>query len=539
MVDIANDTSTGAELDLVNGEGSFNGVFETWDGDIDWIKVVVDDAGLYDVGLTGGDAWSNIAIAVYDSEGVLVSDYDAQDEYSNGEEYTQFDLEVGTYFLSVRSYDGWSEESIDNANYTVTMSQVDNTAPTFSAEDTLTGVNEGTAAVYSVSDLLGNASDADLDLLSISGNAVTVKNGSGTTIGTADYSAGNFTINLTDPDYNGTVKLTYTVTDGTDTVAGSATYNVSSVNDAPTFSGEDTLTGVNEGTAAVFSAADLLDNADDVDGTPSIQGNAVTVKDSEGNTIGTADYSAGNYTINLTDEDYNGTVNLTYVVTDGTDTVAGSATYEVAAVNDAPTWSGPLTLTGVNEGTDASFTVEQLLFNASDVDGTTPSLYSDSLSVLNSKDEKIGTSDWNGDGYTITLDDEDYAGTVYLEYTFGDGGDGVNATASYVVAAVNDDPTGTAAVISDTAEDTPFSLTKAQLLANISDIEDADEDLTITIGMVVGGTFVYNAETSEYDFTPTANFHGDASITYTVTDSEDAEIEVTSEFSITSVNDAG
>ena len=62
-------------------------------------------------------------------------------------------------------------------------------------------------------------------------------------------------------------------------------------------------------------------------------------------------------------------VSFAYIVTDGTDNVAGSATLDITPVNDAPTTT-PVALTAIAEDSGVRLiTQAELLANASDIEG--------------------------------------------------------------------------------------------------------------------------------------------------------------------------
>ncbi|EME67446.1 large exoprotein, partial [Paramagnetospirillum caucaseum] len=66
---------------------------------------------------------------------------------------------------------------------------------------------------------------------------------------------------------------------------------------------------------------------------------------------------------------FNGNVDLSYTISDGQGgTTAGSASFDVAAVNDGPTTS-EVSLASGTEDRSFTITAEQLLAHAGDVDG--------------------------------------------------------------------------------------------------------------------------------------------------------------------------
>ncbi|MFG1311986.1 cadherin-like domain-containing protein, partial [Xanthobacter tagetidis] len=88
------------------------------------------------------------------------------------------------------------------------------------------------------------------------------------------------------------------------------------------------------------------------------------------------------------------------------------------------------------------------------------------------------------------------------------------ATVNVTVTPVNDAPIATADTAT-TAEDTPLVIAVADLLANDSDLDG--DTLSVTgVGGAVGGTVAL--DDGEITFTPDADFNGDASFSYTVSD---------------------
>ncbi|NMR95352.1 cadherin-like domain-containing protein, partial [Vibrio parahaemolyticus] len=123
---------------------------------------------------------------------------------------------------------------------------------------------EEDSGVFSISeaDLIANATDVENDNLTVSNVQLTDPN-SGSIIFNSGTGEWEFT---PAPDYNGPVEITYTITDDGTTngasdpksVNGSASFNVTEVNDAPTTS-EVVLSDIAEDSTAVeITQADLL-----------------------------------------------------------------------------------------------------------------------------------------------------------------------------------------------------------------------------------------------------------------------------------------
>lgn len=362
---------------------------------------------------------------------------------------------------------------------------------------TLSGSTAGSPTIISKSGLLINARDADGHALTIAG---TITSDHGTVVDNGDG-----TVTFTPAaGYAGPATLAYTISDGHGgTVAGHAISMVSlAPNNAPTNSGAVTLTSGAEDTAFTVTATQLLANGADVDGdTLSISGLATA--------NGTVT-SLGSGTYSITpNTNFNGTLTLTYDIVDGNGgTVAASATSVLSAVNDAPTNSGPVSLTSGAEDTAFTVTTTQLTANGADVDGDTLSI--SGLTTANGTVTALG-----GGTYSITPN-ANYNGTLTLSYDIVDGQGGtVAATASSVLAAVNDAPTLSSATLGMSGSATAGTATTisiASLLGNVSDVEG--DSLTITAvssdngtASISGGNIVYTPSTS-----------GALNLTYTVSD---------------------
>merc|ERR1711879_1004239 len=162
------------------------------------------------------------------------------------------------------------------------------------------------------------------------------------------------------------------------------------------------------------------------------------------------------------DENFNGEVNLSYDVSDGTTTTATTGTIEVAEVNDAADVSAP---TSFNMNEDGTITISEdsLLANASDVDG-------DTLSVQNLSADG-GTLTDNGDGTWSFTPDENFNGEVNLSYDVSDGTTTTATTGTIEVAEVNDAADVSAPTSFSMNEDGTITISEDSLLANASDVD--------------------------------------------------------------------
>ena len=203
---------------------------------------------------------------------------------------------------------------------------------------------EDTAITFSAEELLAQASDIDGDALAVT--AVSVDEAAGSI---SDNGDGSWTFQPAE-NFNGEdVPLQFTVSDGSEQVAGSASLDVTAVNDGPRVGAVD-LGATAEDTAITFSAEELLAQASDIDGDAlSIVG--VSVDSTHGEIT---DNGNGTYTFNPADNVSGADIPLQFTVSDGTDTAIGSATLDVVAKPegiDVTGTSGNDTLVG-SEGDD-------------------------------------------------------------------------------------------------------------------------------------------------------------------------------------------
>ncbi len=118
----------------------------------------------------------------------------------------------------------------------------------------------------------------------------------------------------------------------------------------------------------------MLANAADVDG-PALTATGLTISTGVGSLVDNGD-GTWSYTPALNDDT---SVSFSYSITDGSLSVAGTATLDITPVNDAPTTS-PVTLAPIAEDSGARLiTQAELLANAADVDG--PSLTATGLTI--------------------------------------------------------------------------------------------------------------------------------------------------------------
>uniref|UniRef100_UPI0025E87572 tandem-95 repeat protein n=1 Tax=Rhodoferax sp. UBA5149 TaxID=1947379 RepID=UPI0025E87572 len=169
--------------------------------------------------------------------------------------------------------------------------------------------------------------------LKLSGSSVTAAQ----VISVADLAAGNLVFtSAANANGNGYAGFNFSVKDqngAMDATPNTLTFNVTPVNDAPVLSGaKATLAAGTEDTVYTITQASLLTGFSDVDG------NSLSVANLTANNGTLSAFNATTASWTFTpNANYNGAVALNYGVSDGTVTLAATQSFNLAAVNDAPT----------------------------------------------------------------------------------------------------------------------------------------------------------------------------------------------------------
>ncbi|MCP5160676.1 MAG: tandem-95 repeat protein [Hahellaceae bacterium] len=381
-------------------------------------------------------------------------------------------------------------------SFTITVTPV-NDAPVANSDSATT--NEDTAVNINV---LANDTDIDGTLDATTVAITTAPLHGGVTVnsvtGVVTYTP---TLN-----YNGNDTFFYRVKDNSGTFSATAlvSITINAVNDAPVANNDNATT--NEDNAVVIN---VLTNDTDVDGTL----NATTVTLASAATHGTISIDgvsgAITYTPNL---NYHGSDSFTYQVRDNNNAQSSPATVSITVndINDLPVTVADSAST--NEDTAVLINV---LANDSDVDGTL-----NPASVVISTSALHGTTLINTTTGAITYTpNANYNGADSFAYQVADDDAGLSspATVSLTINSVNDLPVANNDSVS-TNEDTQVII---NILAN-----DIDVDGTLVPSSVVviqaplhGSTSV-NTSTGNVTYTPTANYFGNDSFTYQVSDNQ-------------------
>ncbi|GAK21698.1 RTX toxin [Vibrio sp. JCM 19052] len=418
----------------------------------------------------------------------------APNENFNGDVNFSFDVSDGTDTVS--------------ANIDVSVTPVDD-APV--SGNLAYSVDEDGSIRLSQEQLLSQASDVEGDALtasnlSVDGNATVTQNDDG-----------SFTI-TPDADFNGDIDISFDISDGTNTVQATADLTVNPINDLPV--PQDQQFSVEEDGTLQFTDADLLTGATD------IEGDNLTVEgvSYDGGDGILTDNGNGTYTF-APNENFNGDVNFSFDVSDGTDMVSANIDVSVTPVDDAPV-SGNLAYS-VDEDGSIRLSQEQLLSQASDVEG-------DALTASNLSVDGNATVTQNDDGSFTITPDADFNGDIDISFDISDGTNTVQATADLTVNPINDLPVPQDQQFS-VEEDGTLQFTDADLLAGATDIEG--DDLSVT-GISYEGTDGVLTDNGDgtYSFAPNENFNGDVNFSFDVSDGTDT-VSANVDVSVTPVND--
>jgi gliding motility-associated-like protein len=431
-----------------------------------------------------------------------------------------------------------------------------NDAPVANGDNATT--NEETAVSFSVT-----TNDTDIDG-TIAANTVDLDvNTTGIQNAFTTPSVGAWTVSTTGVvtftpalNFQGSATLPYTVNDNGGATSNQATISVTvvDVNDAPT-AGNDAAT-TNEDTPVTIT---VLTNDTDGDGT--IAANTVDLNTTSGGIQTSYSDDDGSYTVSTSGivsftpaSNFNGSTTHTYTVNDndGATSNVATITITVNAVNDAPV--------AVN---DAATTAEETLVtisvldNDTDADGkatinaTSVDLNTATPGIQNANNVSgVGAWTVNTSGVVSFTPATNYNGTATLQYQVNDNSGATSnaATITVTVNPANDAPVAVNDVVT-TNEDTPVTKNV------VTNDTDADGNGTIAVGTVDldpatagiqtsasvsggGGTITVNAS-GVITYTPTVNFYGTATASYTVNDNTGATSNIgTITITVNPLNDA-
>ncbi|MBS9829055.1 tandem-95 repeat protein, partial [Vibrio alginolyticus] len=385
----------------------------------------------------------------------------------------------------------------DEAQVSVTVNSV-NDAPIASNDTTITEEDSSVTV-----DVLPNDTDIDGDELSIQSASVPSDQG------TVEIVDGKLVFTPAE-NFHGDAEITYTVTDGALTDQATVNVTVNAVNDAPVVESniaDQTL--AEDFTPYTINLNTAFSDVDNVDGelSFSVSGNS-NVNVSIENGIATISPTA----------DWNGSEALTFTATDQSgESVSQTVNFTVAPVADIVA--------------DNATVVEDTPTIIKVLDNDTFEGKDKVVSLDSNNGPANGTVSVNPDGSVTYTPNDNYHGTDSFTYIVTSGGVSESTTVNVDVTPVNDAPVAT----NDNAvtdEDTPVTI---DVLPNDTDIDG--DTLSIDSASVPSDQGKVEIIDGKLLFTPAENFHGDAEITYTVTDgalTDQATVNVT----VNAVNDA-
>ncbi|ELB2089474.1 tandem-95 repeat protein [Vibrio parahaemolyticus] len=378
------------------------------------------------------------------------------------------------------------------------------------AENDVITTEEDTAVTI---DVLVNDSDVEGDALSIQSASVPKEQG------TVEVVDGKLVFTPAE-NFNGEATISYIVTDGDLTDEAKVSVTVTPVNDSPV--AVDDTTSIQEDTAVTI---DVLTNDTDVDGDKLSIESASVPKEQ-----GTVEVVDGKLVFTPA-ENFNGDAEITYTVTDGQLTDEAKVTVTVNPVNDAPTIKVDAVESITEDAVNTDTVVATLTVRDTDTpeDQLTVSLENNSNGhfVLVGNEVKLtqaGVDAVNND--ELNLKDLTISASV---------SDGVNPTASdsdsLIVNRVNDAPT-----VENAIADQVLSEDFDVYTIDLNEVfKDSDSSLKFSVSgndniqiSIVNGVAT---------ITPTADWNGKETITFTVKDSSGESVSQTVNFTVTPVAD--
>ncbi|EJG1657862.1 tandem-95 repeat protein [Vibrio parahaemolyticus] len=383
-----------------------------------------------------------------------------------------------------------------------------NDAP--NAENDVITTEEDTAVTI---DVLVNDSDVEGDALSIQSASVPSEQGS------VDIVDGKLVFTPAE-NFNGEATITYIVTDGDLTDEAKVTVTVTPVNDSPV--AVDDTTSIQEDTAVTI---DVLTNDTDVDGDKLSIESASVPKEQ-----GTVEVVDGKLVFTPA-ENFNGDAEITYTVTDGELTDEAKVTVTVNPVNDAPT----IKVEAVESITEDAVSTDTVVATLTVRDTDTP------------EDQLTVSLENNSNGYFVLVGDEVKLTQAGVDAVNNDElnlkdltisasvSDGVNPTAndsdSLVVNRVNDAPT-----VENAIADQVLSEDFDAYTIDLNEVfKDSDSSLEFSVSG--NNSIQISIVSGVATITPTADWNGKETITFTAKDPSGESVSQTVNFTVTPVAD--
>ncbi|EJG0972065.1 tandem-95 repeat protein, partial [Vibrio parahaemolyticus] len=385
------------------------------------------------------------------------------------------------------------------------------------------------------------ANDSDSLVVNRVNDAPTVENAIADQVLSEDFDA--YTIDLNEVFKDSDSALNFSVS-GNNSIQISIVNGVATITPTADWNGKETITftatdpsGESISQTVNFTVAPVADIVADkatvVEDTPTIikvlgndtfedDGKVVSLDTNNGPANGTVSVNPDGSVTYTPNDNYVGKDTFTYIVTSGG--VSESATVEVnvTPVNDAPVAKGDIATTQE----DTAVTID-VLPNDTDVDGDKLSIESVSVPKEQGTVEVV-------DGKLVFTPAENFNGDAEITYTVTDGALTDQATVKVTVNAVNDTPVVESNIADQTlAEDfMPYTI---DLNTAFSDVDNVEGELTFSVS---GNSNIQVAIVNGIaTITPTADWNGKETITFTAKDPSGESVNQTVDFTVVPVVD--
>ncbi|EOV0163935.1 tandem-95 repeat protein [Vibrio parahaemolyticus] len=385
------------------------------------------------------------------------------------------------------------------------------------------------------------ASDSDSLVVNRVNDAPTVENAIADQVLSEDFDA--YTIDLNEVFKDSDSSLEFSVS-GNDNIQISIVNGVATITPTADWNGSETLTftatdpsGESVSQTVNFTVAPVADIVADkatvVEDTPTIikvlgndtfegDGKVVSLDTNNGPANGTVSVNPDGSVTYTPNDNYHGTDSFTYIVTSGGVSESTTVSVDVTPVNDAPVAKDDIATTQE----DTAVTID-VLPNDSDVDGDKLSIESASVPKEQGTVEVVN-------GKLVFTPAENFNGDAEITYIVTDGTLTDQATVKVTVNAVNDTPVVESNIADQAlAEDfTPYSI---DLNTAFSDVDNVDGELTFSVS---GNSNIQVAIVNGIaTITPTADWNGSETLTFTATDPSGESISQTVNFTVAPVAD--
>ncbi|EML0286864.1 tandem-95 repeat protein [Vibrio parahaemolyticus] len=385
------------------------------------------------------------------------------------------------------------------------------------------------------------ANDSDSLIVNRVNDAPTVENAIADQVLSEDFDA--YTIDLNEVFKDSDSALNFSVS-GNDSIQISIVSGVATITPTADWNGSETLTftatdpsGESVSQTVNFTVAPVADIVADsatvVEDTPTIikvLGNdtfegddkVVSLDTNNGPANGTVSVNPDGSVTYTPNDNYHGTDSFTYIVTSGGVSESTTVNVDVTPVNDAPVAKDDTAVT--DEDTPVTIDV---LPNDTDVDGDKLSIESASVPKEQGTVEVVN-------GKLVFTPAENFHGDAEITYTVSDGALTDQATVKVTVNAVNDTPVVESNIADQAlAEDfTPYTI---DLNTAFSDVDNVDGELTFSVS---GNSNIQVAIVNGIaTITPTADWNGSETLTFTATDPSGESVSQTVDFTVAPVVD--